>query len=181
MGLNSSSVSTNMANFYEAQKNNMVYPGGSQPPYVDYPNPSDEFILKFQDIYFADAQSGECDKESVIISDGANKDLLYFAVQNNIITASNFASAISNYWSAKTTHGTPLLCGNTIVSITNDASKIKTPIEAYMLGLTSSEKNPPYNHLFSFIESQVKTIIWTITELSGPECTTPTSYTASVS
>jgi hypothetical protein len=187
MSLSFSSVSTSLSSFYQTQHNDIIIPpanttsGGVQSNYVNVPSPADEWVLNFQDVYFADAQAAIPSQPSVLIADGADKALLYFSVLNGIGTATNKARAITDYWSAKLAHGTPIMCGVTIVSITNDASKIFTPIEGYMLGLTSVLTTPSYEHLYSFIETQVKSIIWTVTELDGALCADPTSYPVTVS
>lgn len=186
MSLNSSAVASAMNTFYETQKADINDPGpnsGSgtdQVPFVNDPVPPDEWVLKHQDVYFADAQAGTPSQPSVLIADGAHHGLLYFDVLNDVVTASNKAQSISNYWQAKLTFGTPILCGGTIVSITNDAAKIKAPIEAYLLSGGAVAQDPPYAHEYAFIESQVKTIIWTVTELDGKDCVVPTDYTVTV-
>jgi hypothetical protein len=77
------------------------------------------------------------------------------------------AAKISEYWQAQLTFGAPVYNG--IISIVNDAAKIKPIIETYMctLGTYTAASEPHYEHLFQFIENQVKTIIWTVTEVVG--------------
>jgi hypothetical protein len=185
--LSYSGVSSGMASFYQTQHDDIVSPptnettGGKQVPFVANPAPANEWVLKFQNIYFADAQAGTPSQPSVLIADGAGKDLLYFSVTNSASTATAKAQSITNYWMSKLIPGIPILCGSTIVSITNDAAKIFSPIEGYMKGLSSTVSTPNYEHLYSFIEGQVKSIIWTVTELDGYQCSVPTSYTVSVS
>ena len=138
----------------------------------------DRWMNNWMTVYDEDSLNGTMSAPSVKLV--SFRPLLEFDRQNGIITASNWATAISNYWQAQLTKGTPTLCGNNIVSITNDAAKIQPTIESYLLSQISTEKLPYYDQVFAYIESQVNTIIWTVTELGGVGCSQPISYSVSV-
>lgn len=177
--LNYASVSLQLINFYVGQKlteNNNL---GAKQPFFPPDPVYDAWVLKFVDVYDADSIAGTTSQPSVSLV--SMKNLLYFNVSNSTLTSTNFATVVSNYWKQQITPGAPILCGGTIVSIVNDAEKIKSPIENYMKTLISNEKLPYYEHLFSFVEAQVNSIIWTVTELDGAGCAVPTNYSVTVS
>lgn len=174
MALNYVSLSANILSKYTEQKDNRIQDNENQVP---YPAPvgtewMDNYVLR----YDQDANNGVFSAASVVMV--SSPELLRF---NNYAVAcagdDMMAAKISEYWISQVTFGEPQMDG--IVSITNDAAKIRAPIENYMCSYPGGiESSPYYEHLFNFIEQQVKTIIWTVTELSGG---VPTPYTVTIS
>ena len=85
----------------------------------------------------------------------------------------------ARYWSLAIAPGAPSVLSS-IVSISNDASKIAEPIAAKLTTLSGGDTmlSPAYAEFIDCIYSEVKTIIWTVSETSGPANTT---YTVTVS
>lgn len=147
----------------------------SNPNQVPYPkNPGTEWMDNYILQYDADANNGVFTMPAVVMI--SMPEMLRF--QYTTCPGPDMPKKIADYWKAQVTPGSPQVCSS-IVSISNDAQKIQEPIAAYMCGWAiNNESNPPYAHLFEFIENQVKSIVWTIEEV-GPEC--KTSYTVSIS
>ena len=123
------------------------------------------YFMEQQSIkYDTDANNGDLSADSVVLH--SNPTSLHFDVINDVITATRWADVIRDYWVGQTDFGTPQY-GGTITSIVNDATKIHTPIVDYLLSLTSVPKDPPYEHVYEFLENQVKSIIWTVTEIDA--------------
>lgn len=163
MSLNYVTLSSNILATYNTQKNNLIQDNGNQVP---YPAPvGTEWMDDYITHYDNDANNGIFSLNSVIMT--SNPELLRF---DNYIQACNgddmMGAKISEYWISQTAFGVPQYDG--IISITNDASKIRAPIENYICSLIGNiEYTPYYEHLFSYIENQVKSIIWTVTEQNG--------------
>ena len=85
----------------------------------------------------------------------------------------------ARYWSLANDPGAPSVLSS-IVGISNDASKIAGPIAANLTALSSGSTMlmPSYAEFIDCIYREVKTIIWSVTETSGPSTTT---YTVTVS
>jgi len=176
MSLNHSSVASNMSSFYNILKTDYDSKPGDNSERRNYPkDPGDKWMKKFMDVYDSDATVGTMSKPSVVLV--SNKSLLEFSPPG----CNLMGTAIANYWSSQITPGSPSACGGGVASVVNDAAKIGPAINGYMCGLGGNypESKPYYNALFSFIESQVKSIIWTVTETgtgNGP-CTYPVTIT----
>ncbi|UOK16788.1 hypothetical protein [Vibrio phage phiKT1024] len=171
MSLNYISLSANILSTYNSQKDNRIQDNLEQVP---YPAPvgtewMDNFIIHYDN----DANNGVFSSPSVIMK--SDPEILRFNNNGQVCGGTDMmASRIASYWESQLTFGTPQY--SSITSITNDASKIKQPIEDYLCSYPGgSESSPYYEHLFLFIESQVKTIIWTVTENGQPP------YTVSIS
>lgn len=163
MALSHTTVASQMSSLYTTLKS---------APDVD---PTPAWVQAFMINYNADSIKGTVSPPAVTLVPMAS--LLNFVVSLDFgVTSTNMSNAIANYWSAQLTFGTGVACGN-IVSITNDAMKIAPTIKAYLDSQISNGKTPSYDHLFAYIESQVNTIIWTVTEV----CVSPVVYTCSVS
>lgn len=178
MALNYVELSELVLDTYEQQKVQKKQDNENQVPYPYLVSPTsstvwmDNYVLR----YDQDANNGVFSAASVVMV--SSPELLRF---NNYAVAcagdDMMAAKISEYWISQVTFGEPQMDG--IVSITNDAAKIRAPIENYMCSYPGGiESSPYYEHLFNFIEQQVKTIIWTVTELSGG---VPTPYTVTIS
>lgn len=174
MALDYVTLSENMVSGYNELKTNLVQDNEKQTPY-----PSGDVGTTWMDAfklyYDEDSNNGEFSEVSVVMV--SDQPTLEF---DNYLQTCNgddmIAERISAYWSGQTTFGEPLY--TSIVSISNDASKIQEPIETYICSLPGNEEyTPHYEHLFSYIEEQVKTIVWTVQELNG---TTPVTYTVSI-
>lgn len=161
MSLVFSTVSANMANVYTALKTDKITDNINQTP---YPRPPlTQWMDGFKLHYDTNSIAGTFSEANVVMV--SMQSLLGFV---NIgpscdVVAGNMSNAIAAYWTAQVTPGAPQHL-SAISSITNDAAKIAAPIKAYMCSQTSTLKTPSYEHLFQFIENQVKTIIWTVKE-----------------
>jgi len=173
MSLNYSSVASDMSDFYITLKTDYV-PKSSNGR-KNYPkNPSDKWVEKFMSVYDNDSISGTMSKSSVVLI--SNKPLLKFSPPG----CNLMGTVIANYWSSQITPGSPAVCGGSVSSVTNDAAKIGPAINGYMCGLPGNiESKPYYNALFNFIETQVKSIIWTVTETGSNN--NPCTYSVTVS
>ena len=104
----------------------------------------------------------------------SKQNLLEFVnTLNSPAVADNWADAISNYWVSQTK-----VDNSGAVSAINDAAKIRDPIQAEIIRLSligAPSSNPPYQDIFSFIEAQIETIIWTVTRADS------TTYTITIS
>ncbi|WXB47875.1 hypothetical protein WCWAEYFT_CDS0173 [Vibrio phage VB_VaC_TDDLMA] len=161
MSLDYVSLSSNVLATYTSQKNNRIQDNVNQVP---YPAPvgtewMDNFIIR----YDQDANNGVFSASSVIMVN--NPELLRFDNNGQVCGGANMMAAkISQYWKSQVTHGTPVI--SSIQSVYNDAQKIQAPIENYLCNYPGGiESSPHYEHLFNFIEQQVKTIIWTVDEV----------------
>lgn len=161
MSLDYVSLSANILSTYTSQKNNRIQDNLEQVP---YPAPvgtewMDNFIFRYDE----DSNNGVFSASSVIMIN--NPELLRFDNNGQICGGPNMMAAkISEYWKSQTTHGTPVI--SSIQSVSNDAQKIQAPIENYLCTYPGgTESSPHYEHLFNFIEQQVKTIIWTVDEV----------------
>ena len=171
MSLSYPTVSTALNNYYENMKNKVVSDlNEGQASYPPDPSPENEWISNFASVYDIDALSGVPTETSVLIVSDVS------TLSFDLIDCSSMASSISAYWENQLTFGTPKY--DSVISITNDASKINSTISSYVCGLVSTEKNPPYEHLFLFVENEVKSIIWTVTEQNGDNTET---YTVTIS
>ena len=186
MALDYVSLSLNITNYYDSLKTDTqqdnpeqvpypkdpVNPPGTwliEPVYDEFetlitpgvPLPEDKWISNYIIAYDNDANNGIFTAPSVVM---VNKPELLIFIANSVCSGPDMLAAkISEYWQAQLTPGTPISGG--IQNITNDAAKIQAPIENYLCTLgTMTETTPYYEHLFQFIELQVKTIIWTVTE-----------------
>jgi hypothetical protein len=164
MGLNYQLVASTMSDEYDSIKQTPDVPAA--PRWMD----------AYKSAYDGDANNGTFSLPAVVMT--SNPSLLEFNVSNSVSTAQEMAKSLADYWSYQVTPGTPQNC-TAITSVTNDASKIETPILNYLTSLGNTERLPQYEHLFQFIEDQVKTIIWTVNEADGTGCST--SYTVSIS
>lgn len=178
MALDYVTLSANILSKYVEQKDQRRSDNVKQIsyPYLDNPTSGTVWMDNYVDDYDTDANNGVFSAASVVMI--SQPELLRF---NNYAVACGgddmMAAKISEYWMAQVTFGSPQMDG--IISITNDAAKIRAPIENYMCSYPGGQESTPYyEHLFKFIEQQVKTIIWTVTELSGG---VPTSYTVTIS
>ncbi len=165
MALNSVSVASQMNSFYNTLKLNTI----SNSPGKSYPDdPKTKWVDAFMSYYDKDSVNATMSKPSVVIV--SMKSLLKFSPPG----CDKMGTAIANYWAAQITPGAPSSCGGSVASVVNDATKIGPLINSYMCGLPGNvESKPYYGALFSFIEAQVKTIVWTVTETgtgNGP-CT----------
>ena len=139
---------------------NNIYEEIKDPSFTEDPK---TYFMEQQSIkYDADANNGDLSADSVVLH--SNPESLHFDVINDTITATRWADVIRDYWVGQTDFGTPQY-GGTINSIVNDGDKIHSNIVTYLLSLTSIPKEPPYEHIYEFIENQVKSIIWTVTEI----------------
>jgi hypothetical protein len=164
MALDYQSVASTMSAEYDSIKQTPNTPAGPR------------WMSKYKTTYDADANSGTFSMPAVVMT--SNPGLLEFSVSNDVSTAQNWAKSLADYWSSQVTPGAPQVCA-AITSVTNDASKIESPILSYLTGLGDTERLPQYEHLFQFIENQVKGIVWTISEADGSGCST--TYTVSIS
>lgn len=165
MSLNYIQLSNELNNYYKTMKNNLVTDlQPNQKPYPANPSPAYEWVDNYINVYDTDANNGVFSATSVVMLSSPST-LRYIPGVYNAM-----AKPITDYWKLQLTQGAPMYDG--IVSITNDAAKIEAPISAYLNSLTSTLKTPSYEHLFSYIETQVKTIIWTVTETSGTSTVT---------
>lgn len=150
MSLDYTVVSADMVSIYDTLKNDTQQDNPNQTPYPK--NPGTQWMDAFKTNYDSYAIAGTMTAGLVTLT--SQPSLLDFS-------SSTLGTVISAYWSAQTTPA------GSAVSCTNDASKIAIPIDNYLAGLgTMAESTPHYEHLFSFIETQVKTIVWTCA-LSG--------------
>lgn len=178
MSLVYTSVALNMTNVYNALITDTTSTGDQTP----YPKqPLTQWMDGFKLHYDTNSIAGTFSEANVVMV--SMPALLGFDNNSKIVCANNgsvgdnMADAIAGYWSAQITFGAPQHL-TAISSISNDASKIAQPIKAYICSQTSSPKNPSYEHLFQFIENQVKTIIWTVTETNY---VTYSSYSVQIS
>lgn len=167
MPLNYSDVASEMNSFYDILKT--TYRSNSNPNRKLYPkDPKNKWVQEFMTKYDNDSINGTMSMASVKLV--SMRELLEFSPPG----CNKMGSAIARYWTAQVTHGVPSSCGGGIASVVNDADKIGPAINAYMCGLPGNIKSTPYyESLFRFIESQVKSIIWTVTETGtgGGPCT----------
>jgi len=177
MPLNFITVSANMNSVYTSLKLDKKSDNANQVPYPK--TPLTQWIDAFKLHYDTDSNAGIFSKVSVKMV--TNQPLLGFVNTGNSCAgpATNMAKAISDYWVAQLTKGTPTVL-DVIVSVTNDAGKINAPIKSYLCSQVSTSKTPNYEHLFQYIESQVKTIVWTVEEKNTAGDTT-TIYSVSIS
>jgi hypothetical protein len=164
MSLNYSALASSINTEYEDIKTTPDIPAG--PRWMEH----------YKTSYDGDAMAGTFSAASVVMV--SNPSLLEFGVSNDPSTNSNWGASLASYWSSQLTPGVPQVCG-AITSVTNDASKIESPIISYLASLGDTERNPPYEHIFEFIENQVKSIIWTVTESDGSPCNS--TYTVTIS
>jgi hypothetical protein len=175
MSLDFSAVSSSMDAIYETQKNNKQADNEKQVPYVSAPGT--EWMDNYIVIYDADSIAGTFSLPAVLMT--SNPSLLRFIVDNENCGGSNgMGQKISDYWASQVAYGVPQNC-SAIVGISNDAAKIGPVIESYLCSQTSTAKTPNYEHLFSFIETQVNSIIWTISESDSSGCSS--TYTVNIS
>lgn len=161
MPLDFSSLSENINNTYVEMKTNLVEnPTGKPSPKPPGTEWMDSYILNYDN----DANNGVFSMASVVMSSLPN-DLIFDTSTPVCGGPDKMGMKISDYWAAQTEMGEPQV-GVSIASVVNDAAKIGPLIEAYLCSVVSEVSNPPYASLFEFIELQVKTIIWTVTELS---------------
>ena len=135
----------------------------------------DRYIFLYDD----DANRGEFDHRSVIMDHKPELLRFYFnEYWEGGIRCDPMPRGITDYWMAQLTHGEPAFCepahgeprNGRIVSVTNDAAKIFQPIRDYMCNYGRGSgwyHPPPYEHLFKFVEEQVNSIEWTVTERCG--------------
>lgn len=175
MSLNFITVSANMNNTYTALKTDTQADNANQVPYPKAPGT--KWVDDFKLYYNSNSMAGTFSQASVIMV--SLPALLSFVNTSNSCAgaADNMAKAISDYWVAQITKGAPQVY-TIITSVTNDASKISATIKSYLCSQVSTSKSPNYEHIFQYIENQVKTIIWTVNETNG---TLSTSYTVSIS
>lgn len=85
----------------------------------------------------------------------------------------------ARYWSLAIAPGEPQI-HSSIVSVTNDASKIASPIAANLIALSSGGvmSSPSFAEFVDCIYREVITIVWEVKEISGP---TSETYTVTVS
>lgn len=178
MSLVYTSVALNMTNVYNTLKTDTISVGDQVP----HPKaPLTQWMDGFKLHYNANSIAGTFSEANVVMV--GMPALLGFNNISNIVCASagsvgdNMANAIAAYWSAQITPGAPQHKSR-IVSISNDAGKIAAPIKDYICSQTSTLKTPSYEHLFQFIENQVKTIVWSVTETNE---ITPTTYPVTIS
>jgi len=94
---------------------------------------------------------------------------LVFNQVNSIAMATEIGNACATYWASAVGFGIPESGTlNTITSVTNDASKIATPIANNIINLIGiGELIPPYYHFVDAIHKEVRTIIWDVIESGG--------------
>lgn len=129
--------------------------------------------------YDSDANAGSFTKPAVSMAPMAS--LLRFNNNGNAKSVpDDWAAAVTNYWAAQLTPGTPQYDG--FISISNDASKIKAPLHTALLAYDFSDNvngsYPLFEDVFRVIEDLVKSIIWTIVEVKS---TSTITYTISIS
>jgi len=163
MSLNYSAVASAISSEYNDIKQTPGTPAG------------DRWMSFYTSTYDSDANNGSFSASSVVMV--SNPSLLEFNVSNDTSTVNNWAKSIADYWVSQVTPGSPQNCG-AITSVTNDASKIESEIANYLSGLGDIERTPYYEHLFEFIENQVKSIIWTVSESDGSGCSS--TYNVSI-
>jgi len=166
MSLNYALLSSNMNDTYDFLKNDYDTHGVNQKQFPK--DPGTTWMYDFCTNYDTYAQTATFNPPAVSMI--SSPSLLNF-------TNKTMGTVISEYWAAQLIQGTPSYCSS-ISSISNDASKIASPIDDYLAQLgIMNESSPYYEHLFSFIENQVNSIIWTISE-SGSNCSS--TYSAVV-
>lgn len=169
MSLDYVTLASNMNSTYDTLKNTKQQDNPNQVPYPS--NPGTKWMDDYIVYYDNDANNGTFSKTSVVMT--SLPSLLIF--DNNSSSCSGatmMAAKLAAYWSAQVTPGTPQI--DSILSVSNDASKIQPIIESYLCARTSVSTPPPYEELFQTIENAVKTIVWTVTETGG-------SYTVTIS
>lgn len=173
MALNYSSVASQMANMYVGLKEDKTQDNPNQVPYpID---PGTAWMDNYISFYDTDSNAGDFSMASVVMV--PMSELLRFDNQGSVCDGDDMMAAkISEYWVAQVTPGEPQI-GSAIVSVSNDAAKIRSTISAYLCSQESTLKTPSYEHLFEFIESEVNSIIWTVTELVGGS---PSSYSVTI-
>lgn len=177
MSLNFVTVSANMSGVYTALKDDKTSDNANQTPYPKAP--STQWIDGFKTHYNSNSIAGTFTKASVVmVSMPALLGFVNIGPSCDIV-GGNMAKAITDYWTAQITKGTPQVL-DVIDSVTNDASKISAPIKSYICSQTSTSKTPSYEHLFQYIENQVKAIVWTVTEKNTAGTSTST-YTVTIS
>lgn len=162
MSLNYVTLAANMNGTYDTLKSTKQQDNPNQVPYPS--NPGTKWMDDYIVFYDTDANAGTFSAASVVMA--SMPSLLIF--DNNASACSGptmMAAKLASYWIAQVTPGTPQI--DTILSVSNDAAKIQTPIETWLCSQTSTLSAPPYEALFNYIESQVKTIVWTVTEQGG--------------
>ena len=163
MTLNYVTVSANMDSAYDALKNDKIQDNPNQVPYPRAP--LTQWMDAFKTNYDNDANNGTFSEANVVMT--PMPALLEFDNTGSTCSGPNMMAAkIAQYWAAQVTPGTPQH-KTSITNVVNDAAKIEAPIQAYLCGSTSVLSTPHYEHLFLFIENQVKTIIWQVTEADG--------------
>lgn len=175
MGISYSSIASQMTSFYNSVKTDYDSKPDDNSDRKPYPKaPGHKWVEEFMSVYDSDSTAGSMSKPSVVLV--SMKSLLDFDPPG----CDKMGTVIANYWSAQITPGAPASCGGG-VSVSNDAAKIGSAINGYMCGLGGNypEATPYYNHLFKFIEDQVKSIVWTVVETGTGNG--PCSYTVSVS
>ena len=178
MSLSYSSLSSNIYNYI----NNMGTKDNpdvleNQAYYPPDPDGYEWINSNFAVNYDSDSNNGTFSETSVVMV--SDVDTLKFIpdIGSSCPSTNTMAEAIGDYWIGQVTFGSPKY--DSIISVSNDASKIKSIISIYMCSMEfTSASNPPYEHLFSYIETQVKSIVWTVTEQNGDSTTT---YTVSIS
>lgn len=175
MSLNFPVVSSQMNDIYTGLKLDKQSDNVNQVPYPKAPGT--QWVVAFKMYYDSDSIAGTFSKASVVMV--SRPALLDFINTGNSCASAptNMAKVITDYWVSQLAFGTPQIL-TSIVSITNDASKINAPIKDYLCTQVSTLKTPSYNHIFQYIENQVKSIIWTVTE---KDSTTTTSYPVTIS
>jgi hypothetical protein len=175
MSLNYAGVSSQIDAVYDTQKNTKQSDNAKQVPYVSAP--ATEWMDNYIVIYDADSVAGTFTLPAVVMV--SNPSLLTFENDTKTCGGSNgMGQKIADYWSSQLTFGAPQNC-SAIVGVTNDAAKIGPAIESFLCSQTSTAKTPNYEFIFSFIEDQVKSIIWTISESDSSPCSS--TYTVTIS
>jgi len=172
-------IAINLANdmntIYQSIKSNKITSYPTQVPYPTDPG----FLWKNAwavnyDVY---ANAGLFSELSVVMTPNSPTLLFNYGVYNADLM---IADKISKYWQEQLTPGVPVF-KSSITSITNDAVNIRIPIENWLIARNQSVSilsAPSYLEFVQFIQDQVNTIDWTVTEGSGVSSTT---YTVNIS
>jgi len=107
-------------------------------------------------------------------------DSLKFTAQSNPSdNARHIAEQVTSYWlQTITPTGIPQSC-DSITGVSNDASKIKDPIESNLLSIyNGSILTPSFYHFCDAIIKEVKKITWVVNEASS-KCATTFTVTIS--
>lgn len=95
----------------------------------------------------------------------------------------SLATALANFWaSVAIAPGAPAHGGTAVVSVTNDAATKIAAFKSAILASQTTEESTPYFSVFiNNIETVVKTISWTVTEMMPTVPPAPVAYVEVIS